>query len=177
MKKYIILFAISVVPCLLMVQGKNEPAQSDPSAMENSMPKETKDNQLNEMLIESLRSVIKSELDFHNKFFKDEKPPQIYTCKDGLPSDFPFDDMPNVAFFTLWNFNGLPESFKKELKKGIGAFFVSMRLTNKQIVIAIRGYEVILVGKDRFRRIAGDNSIFTYEYSCKKQRWLLVSQE
>jgi len=176
MKKYVIVFAMSVVPCLLIGQGKNESAQADSIALENSVPKKTEENQLNEMLIESLRSVIKFKLDFHNKFFKDKEPPKIYICQDGLPDDFPFNDMQNVAFFTLWNFNGLPDFFKKELKKGIGANFVSMRLINKQIIIAVRSYGLSLVGKDRIKRVAGDSWVFTYEYSCEKQQWLLVAK-
>jgi hypothetical protein len=120
---------------------------------------------------------MKFNADFHNKFFKDEAPPKIYVCKDGLPADFPFEDMPNVGFFTLWNLSGLPKFFQKELEKGISAYYVGIKLTDRQIVIAIGSYGVTLIKKDHIRRGLGDRWIFTYEYSCEKQKWLLAKTE
>jgi hypothetical protein len=134
-------------------------------------------NQLNEMTNSSINSYIAWNNDFVKRGISLRDTCLHYVCKDGLPADFPFDSIQNVTFFSLHNLNGLPKSFQKELKKGISAHFVRIKLTNKQFVITVGGHGVKLMKKNHIRISVGDWGIFTYEYSCEKQKWLLVNAD
>ena len=93
------------------------------------------------------------------------------------PADFPYDSMQNVTFLSLHNWNGLSKSLKKELKKGIDVCFVWLQLTERQLVISIGGRIVKLIKTNNLEVSVGDWSVFTYEYSCEKQKWMLVNTE
>lgn len=175
MKKYIIIATISFLSCLLIAQEKSELAQTKLSATEDSMPKNTESNQLNEMLVESLRSCIKYDSDVQSRLFKNQEKSKIYICLDGLPADFPFESMQheNVSFITLKNLGGLSKTFQKELKKGIGAYFVWIRLINNKIIITVDSRVVKLVKRNNVNIAVGGWGIFNYEYSCENQKWLL----
>jgi len=134
-------------------------------------------NQLNEILTESLRSYLNYKSDLQSKVCKNCEKLQIYICKDGLPADFPFDSIQDVAFFSLHNLNGLSKSFQKELKKGIGAYFVWIKLTDEKLTIHIGSRGVKLVKKNNIGISIGEWGIFTYEHSCEKQKWLLVNTD
>ena len=81
--------------------------------------------------------------------------------------------MQNVTFFSLNNINGLPYSFKIKLKKGIKVLFVGIYLSNNQFVINVLGRGVMYIKKNINIRM-GNQCIFTYNYSCVKQKWELV---
>ena len=130
-------------------------------------------NQLNEMINSSINSYIVWSNDFVKQGISLRDTCQYYVCKDGFPADFPFSSMQNVTFFSLHNLNGLPKSFQKELKKGISACFVWIKLTGKQLVITVGGRGVKLIKKNNIGISVGDWGIFTYEYSCNKQEWEL----
>ncbi|HPK29423.1 MAG TPA: hypothetical protein PK979_00065 [Bacteroidales bacterium] len=134
-------------------------------------------NQLNEMITSSINSYIT----WKNSFVKDgitlHDTCHYWVCKDGFPADFPYDSMQNVTFLSLHNLNGLSKSLRKELKKGIDACFVWLKLTERQLVIGIGGRRVKLIKKSDFEISMGDWSVFTYEYSCEKQKWLLTNTE
>lgn len=147
---------MSFVSCLLMGQG---------------------DNQLNEMLTESLRSHIKHDSDFHAKFIKNSKESKPRICRDGLPANFPFDGIQNATFFSLWNLSGLHKSFHKELKKGISAYFVDIKLAGNQFIITIHNNGVKLIKDNHIGISIAAWGIFTFEYSSEKQKWLLEKTE
>ncbi|MDR3327711.1 MAG: hypothetical protein LBT04_06265 [Prevotellaceae bacterium] len=134
-------------------------------------------NQLNEMIIESLRSYLNYSSELQKKVCSNCEKHNTYICNDGLPADFPCDSMQNVTFLSLHNWNGLSKSLQKELKKGISACFVWLKLTDRQLVISIGGRSVKLIKKNNLGISVGDWGIFTYEYSCEKQKWLLVNTE
>ncbi|GAB6013508.1 DUF6794 domain-containing protein [Viscerimonas tarda] len=134
-------------------------------------------NQLNKMINSSITSYIIWKNDFAKRGISLLDTCQHYVCKDGLPADFPFDSIQNVTFFSLHNLNGLPKSFQKELKKGISAYFVWVKLTDKQFVITVGGRGVKLMKKNHIGISVSDWGIFTYEYSCEKQKWLLVNAD
>lgn len=134
-------------------------------------------NQLNEMINSSINSYITWDNDFVKRGISLRDTCKHYVCKDGLPADFPFDSIQNVIFFSLHNLKGLSKSFQKELKKGISAYFVWIRLTNKQLVITVGGRGVRLMKKNNVGISVGDWGIFTYEHSCEKQKWLLVNND
>lgn len=170
MKKYAIVFVMSFVSCLLVGQEKNAPSQVVQSTAEGNTQKREDDNQLNGILIESLRSCLKHYSDLKG-----------YICKDGLPADFPFDSIQDVTFFSLWNISGLSTSLQKDLSKGKWSYFVSIELQGRKINITIERNHVTLIKKFlRKRQIYIDISdwgIFTYEYSYEKQKWLLIKTE
>ena len=134
-------------------------------------------NQLNEMITSSINSYIT----WKNSFVKDgitlHDTCHYWVCKDGFPADFPYDSMQNVTFLSLHNLNGLSKSLRKELKKGIDACFVWLKLTERQLIIGIGGRRVKLIKKNNLEISIGDWSVFTYEYSCEKQKWLLTNTE
>jgi len=179
---WLVAFAMSFVSCRSMGQEKSEPAQANPNEMKTGVTKKEASNQLHEMLTESLRSFLNYNLDYHNKFLKDEPPPRNDICKDGLPDDFPFDGMKNgsfqnVKFFSLLNVNNLYKSFQRELKKGISAYFVEMKLSDKQFIIIVKHNGVKLIKENDFALNERARGIFTYEYSYEKQKWVLVRSE
>jgi len=134
-------------------------------------------NQQNEMIISSINSYITWKNSFVKGGITIRDTCHYYVCKDGLPNDFPYDSMQNVTFLSLHNWNGLSKSFKKELKKGISLCFVWLKLTDRQLVVSIGGRGVKLIKKNNLGISVGDWGIFTYEYSCEKQKWLLVNTE
>ena len=102
---------------------------------------------------------------------------RVYICNDGLPVDFPTNSISNAIFFSLKNFNGLPKPLKKELKKGISASFISTKLMDNQFTVTIGGRNVKLIKKNHIEISVASWGIFIYEYSCEKQKWLLIKTE
>jgi hypothetical protein len=45
------------------------------------------------------------------------------------------------------------------------------------LIIGIGGRRVKLIKKNNLEISIGDWSVFTYEYSCEKQKWLLTNTE
>jgi hypothetical protein len=134
-------------------------------------------NQLDEMIISSINSYITWKNSFVKRGINVRDTCHYYVCKDGLPADFLYESMQNVTFLSLHNCNGLSKSLQKELKKGIDVCFVWLKLTDRQLVISIGGRSVKLIKKNNLGISIGDWSIFTYEYSCEKQKWLLANTE
>lgn len=134
-------------------------------------------NQLNEMIISSINSYITWKNSFVKRGISVRDTCHYYICKDGLPADFPCNSMQNVTFLSLHNWNGLSKSLQKELKKGISACFVWLKLTDRQLAISIGGRGVKLIKKNNLGISVGDWGIFTYEYSCERQKWLLANTE
>ena len=175
MKKYVIILAMLFAPCLLMGQKDGELEQANSGAMEDGKTKKKEDNQLYEILLESFRLCMKRDLDHHNKIFKDRfPPPKDYICKDGLPADFPFERLPGVTFFHWWNIGELAKSHQEEFKRGTSAYFVIMKLIDNHFIIVISTHGVKRVKKNRIETTLGESTVFTYEYSCEKKKWLLV---
>jgi hypothetical protein len=92
---------------------------------------------------------------------------------DGLPANFPLDSVQNVTFFSLNNLEGLPNSFKSKLKKGIKTLFVGINLSNSQLIITVTGRGVKRFKNKHIGITIADWDICTYEYSCEKQEWEL----
>jgi len=177
MRKHVIVFAMSIVSCLLMGQEKSEPTQTNPNAIKDSVSKKSENNQLNEILTESIDLCLKHYSDIQGGPIKNNEKGRTYICKDGFTADFPFSSMKNVVFFTLWNLDGLSKPFQKELGKGIGAYFVRIKLIGNQIIITVDSKSVRLIKKNHIELGISDWGIFAYEYSSEKQKWLLVKAE
>ena len=136
------------------------------------------DNQLNNILVESILLNLDYDVDLYNKVSGNRKDSRAYTlpyiCKDGLPSHFPYDSLQHINFFSLNNVDGQPNFFKKKLKKGMSAWFVGIKLTNNVITITISDEDIKRIKKNRVKHVVGFHwGIYTYEYSCEKQEWKL----
>ena len=133
-----------------------------------------KDNQLNKLLIESILLNIDYDSDLYSKVCSTCGAYTLpYICRDGLPADFPYDSLQHIDFFTFHNIEGYPSSFKKKLKKGIGAWTLGIRLTNNVISIIISSRSVKRIKKRHIGAGVSGSSIYIYEYSCEKQEWEL----
>lgn len=131
-------------------------------------------NQLHEIVETSLHLYIEHIQDFINKgIVVQEQSDALYVCVDGLPSHYPLDSMKNVLFFSLNNHEGLPNSFKQKLKKGINAIFVEVELKDNQLFIAVSSRSVKLVNKKNISISIGDWGHYFYEYFCDKKEWKL----
>jgi hypothetical protein len=134
-------------------------------------------NQLNEMINSSINSYIAWNNDFVKGGISVRDTCHYYICIDGLPANFPVENIKNITFFSLYNVSGFSKLFQKELKKGINAYFVSIKLIEKQFVITVSGRDVKLIKKNQIGISIGDWGIFTYKYFCKEQKWLLARTE
>ena len=134
-------------------------------------------NHLDNMIISSLNSFIAESNNNVRRGIVRADTTHYYVCTDGLPALFPYDSLKNVAFFSLRNLEGLPDSFKKELnkEKEIRVLFVNIRLTNNQLVITVANNGVRRIRKNHLGISTGFHSgFFTYDYSCENQQWILV---
>jgi hypothetical protein len=132
---------------------------------------------LNKIIISSINSYIISDKDLVKQGFSLSDTSRYYICMDGLPADFPYDSIQNATFFSLKNIEGVPNVIKRKLKKGIGVLFVGIKISNNQLVITVAGRGVKRIKKRHISIVIGDWGIFTYEYSCEKQEWLLSKTE
>lgn len=131
-------------------------------------------SELNEIIISSINTYISWNNDLVKKGNSLMDTTNYYICMDGLPSNFPYDNIKKVTFFSLNNINGLPYSFKVKLKKGIKVLFVDMNLSANRLVINVLGRGVNYIKKNNINMLIGDRGIFTYEYSCDKLKWELI---
>lgn len=132
-----------------------------------------KSNQLNDMIAESLHSYLNYSSELQKRVCKSCKEYDPYICKDGLPLGFPYDSFPNAIFFSTNSIQENPTPFKKDLKKGTGAYFVFFELKNNRIRISVASNGVKLVNKKTIGTALGDYGHYFYEYSCETQQWEL----
>ncbi|MDR0541832.1 MAG: hypothetical protein LBH19_06430 [Dysgonamonadaceae bacterium] len=133
-------------------------------------------NQLNEMIVESLRSYINYSSELQEKVSANCKKSDTYICRDGLPAYFPYDSLKNTTFFSVYFsivYSHTNKLLNKQLKKGIGALFVSFELKDSQLKITITSKSVKLMNKKTIGLGLSDWGNYFYEYSCEKQEWEL----
>lgn len=133
---------------------------------------EAKDiSKLDKFIITSIETYIDNEKEFVRRGISVDDTCCFFVCTDGLPADFPSDSVQNVVFFSLNNISGLPSPFKLKLKKGIEALFIGLEISNSQIIITVSGRRVRRLKNNILSIAISDWGIFTYEYSCEKQKW------
>lgn len=130
-------------------------------------------NQLDKIVISAIKSYIINDKDLVRQRFSLQDTNHYYICIDGLPADFPCDSIQNATFFSLKNLEGLPNSFKHKLNTGIKTLFVGLKISNNHIIITVTGRGVKRTKKNNISIVTGVWGIFTYEYSCEKQKWEL----
>lgn len=125
-------------------------------------------NQLNDMIIDGLNSFV----DHYAPFLDGD----IYVCKDGLPLDFPYDNLSGLKVISI---DALPLSnrgLKKELKKGVRTLFVFYSLDGNHLQITVS--ERVVKREKKMTSIAIDSfGRYDYEYSCDKSAWELIETE
>lgn len=129
--------------------------------------------QLDKFVISTIKSYIINNKDLVRQRFSLQDTSRYYICMDGLPADFPCDSVQNVTFFSLNNLEGLPNSFKHKLKKGIKTLFVGLKISNNQIIITVSGRVVRRLKRNNTSIGICDWGVSIYEYSCEKQKWEL----
>lgn len=130
-------------------------------------------NQLNEIIISSINSYIMNSKSLVKQGYSLMDTCCYYICMDGLPEDFSYNNVPNVVFFSLENLEGLPNSFKNKLKKGIKVLFICIILSYNQLTIIVAGRGVKRINKNNINIVIGDCGVYAYEYSCNEQEWKL----
>lgn len=125
-------------------------------------------SQLNDMIIDGLNSFV--------EHFAPYLDGDTYVCKDGLPLDFPYE---NLSGFKVISLDTLPSSnrcFKKELKKGVRTLFVYYSLNGNHLQITVSERKVSRIKKTTAIAL---NSFgrYSYEYSCEKSAWELIESE
>ena len=131
-------------------------------------------DQLNEMITSSIKSYITNDKSLVKQGFSLRDTTRYYICMDGLPENFSYDGIQNITFFSLNNIEGVPNFIKRKLNKGIKMLFIGLKTSSNQLVISVLGRGVKRLKKKHLSIEIGDWGIFTYEYSCEKQKWLLV---
>lgn len=131
-------------------------------------------NQLNEIITSSINSYITNDKKMVREGISLMDTSRYYICMDGLPAHFPTDSVKNATFFSLINIEGLPNSFKNKLKKGIKTLFINTHLSKNHLIITVARRGIKRKKGNNVSIAIGDWSIFTYEYSCEKQKWLLI---
>lgn len=134
-------------------------------------------NQLNTMIISSINSYITNDKDLVRRGISLRDTSYYYICMDGLPVRCPIDSVKNVTFFSLINIVGLPNSFKNKLNKGMKALFISTNLSQNQLIITVAGRGVKRINSNNISIVVGDWGVYTYEYSCDEQKWVLTKTE
>jgi hypothetical protein len=130
-------------------------------------------NQLNEMIIESLRSYLSYSSELQKKVCKNCEKYDTCICRDGLPANFPYDSLQNATFFSVDFFRVYSNPLKKQLKKGTSALFVYFELKNNQLQITISSRSVKLTNSKTISVGLSDWGNYCYEYCCEKQKWEL----
>ena len=103
-------------------------------------------------------------------------PIDYYICIDGLPNGFSFENLKNVKYASLLNIDGLPSRFKKKLKNGLFFLFVTINLNNNKLIVTVSGNIVILIKKRDLTISLVDWAVFSYEFSCDYNRWILENK-
>lgn len=132
-------------------------------------------NQIDDILESSLKSYIS----YNNNMRNDAvylSPIDYYICIDGLPNGFSFENLRNVKYASLYNIDGLPSSFKKKLKNGLFFLFVTINLNNNKLIITVSGNKVTLIKKRDLAISLVDWAVFSYEFSCDDNRWILENK-
>ena len=130
-------------------------------------------NQLNEYIISSIESYIEWYNDLVKRGISSVDTSNYYVCMDGFPANFPYSRLQNVTFFTVKFFQMRSNPLKKQLKKGMVALFMSFEIKNNQLQIIVSDRTVKLIDKNTISLAIRDCKIYTYEYSCRNEKWEL----
>ena len=135
------------------------------------------ENQLNEMITSSIDSFITNDKRFlveHMRYSLNDTI-RYYVCTDGLPDGFSYEGKQFITFFSLCNMDGLPNSLKNKLKKGMAMLSIILKIKNNQFVISVYEYVAKCPNKKNINLAACGWCVSTYEYSCEKKKWILVN--
>ena len=129
-------------------------------------------NQLNQMLLESVKDYVQQYNDFAEKI--NSRSIQ-YVCADGLPKDFPFDSL-SIGNFSLYRLVGIPKKEQRHFNKAVR---IQYTLKDNVIDIYINNIDV---RRPRKRRVSigvdpEGTKLYRYRYSCETNEWKLIQEE
>lgn len=108
-------------------------------------------------------------------------PDRFYICIDGIPgleSDYDegyiYGEMAyRIVTFSMYNSDGWPKWFKREVKKGLPYEAFNYILSGNQITIVVR-HESMHYEKGQVVCALGCWSHYIFEYDCAKNNWDLT---
>lgn len=129
-------------------------------------------NQLNQMLLESIKDYVQQYNDFAEKI--NYRTIQ-YVCADGLPRDFPFDSL-SIGNFSLYRLVGIPKKEQRHFSKAVRIWYF---LEDNVIDIYINNIDVRRPPK---RRVSIEvdpegTKLYRYKYFCETNEWKLIKEE
>lgn len=129
-------------------------------------------NQLNQMLLESIKDYVQQYNDFAEK---NNYSTIQYVCADGLPKDFPFDSL-SIGNFSLYRLAGIPKREQRHFSKAVRIWYT---LEDNVIDIYINNIDV---RRPRKRRVSIEvdpegTKLYRYKYSCETNEWKLIKEE
>lgn len=130
-------------------------------------------NQLNEMIIDCLLSYTDHISGLQSGGNDMTKTNSTYICKDGLPTDFPYDRLFGFNIISVESWPLYQRSIKKEMKEGMRALFVSYSLNGNQLHIMVSDKRVKLIGNSLYVELS-DSGLYFFVYSCEKNTWELA---
>lgn len=125
-------------------------------------------NQLNDMIIDGLNSFV--------EHFAPYLDGDTYVCKDGLPLDFPYENLSGFKMISLETLPFSNRTFKKELKKGVRTLFVYYSLNGNHLQITVSERTVRRIKKTTAIALKSFGR-YSYEYSSEKSAWELIESE
>ena len=132
------------------------------------------DSQLDSLINKSFISFIENRKELinkgiiHKEYFKN-----LYFLIDNLPRNFQFckqiQDM-GFSYFTLINPN------TRNMKKGQGyiVIFTDISIINGKLIIALSDRSITRIKRNHIGIAISDWGDYVYEYSCEKQKWILL---
>lgn len=98
----------------------------------------------------------------------------LYFSVDNYPPFFNFKDSIlgiKLKYISITNYTG----YEKKLKKGIGVISLTKtELHNNRLTIIFAVHGVKLIKKRHLNMVISESAHFIYEYSCEKQKWILI---
>lgn len=131
------------------------------------------DNQLNNMINESLLSYIDRQAGLSGEAANNRENQTIYICMDNYPLNFSFSgeiSKKNVRFVSLQN-PAMRKAFKRN--KVYLFYFTETTLERNQLRITVSSRNVSIPKRNHINVAIVDWGTFVYEFSCDKQEWEL----
>ena len=139
--------------------------------LENPKPDINSSNQLNQMLLESIKNYIQWSNALVERANID---PVRFICTDGLPADFPYDSLPIDYFSRQW-MEGNPASVKRELKHFTNAIRIWYTLKNDVVDICIQDISIRRPRKHKVEMaVSPECEHYRYKFSCETNEWRLI---
>lgn len=139
--------------------------------LESLKPNINSSNQLNQMLLESIKDYI----EWSNALVeRTNLDPIRLICTDGLPADFPYDSL-SIDYFSRKWLEGNSASVKRELKHFTNAIRIWYTLKNDVVDISIQDIRIRRPRKCKAEiEVSPECKHYRYNFSCETSEWRLI---